>query len=395
MSDNTIAATDGNFMNTYRRFPIAVERGEGVWLWDTEGKRYLDFTSGIAVTTLGHCHPVLVDAVRKQAEILVHTSNLFYTGPQARLASLLVHHSFADKVFMCNSGAEASECAIKLSRKYSGSAGRSKTIVCAEGSFHGRTLGALAATSGEGYRSGFAPLPEGFVFVPYGDVEAAENALKQHKACAFMIEPVQGENGVVVPPYEYLSTMREVCSAEGALLVLDEIQTGIGRTGKLFAYQYCGIEPDVMAIAKGLAGGLPCGATLATAEVASCFTLGSHGSTFGGGPLACACAVAVLEEVTGSSLMDNAKLMGDRLLEGLAGVANTKEARGVGLITGLEFVSDATAQATVFRCAEKGLLTILTAGNVMRMLPPLTVSAEQVDMAVSIIKEAAREVADK
>lgn len=394
MSDEVIRATDANCMNTYRRFRIAAARGEGAWLWDTGGKKYLDFTSGIAVSVLGHCHPALIGAIKEQAGELIHTSNLFYTKPQARLAELLTRHSFADRVFFCNSGAEACEGAIKLSRKRAGEAGRSTTVVCAEGAFHGRTLGALGATSGEAYRRGFDPLPEGFVFVPYGDAAAAERAVREHGACAFMVEPIQGENGVVIPPKGYLSAMREVCSREGALLVLDEIQTGMGRTGKFLAHEHCGITPDIAAIAKGLGGGVPCGAVLATGEAGAYFTPGSHGSTFGGGPLACACAAAVIEEISGSSLAENAAVRGRQLLEGLGGVAGAREARGVGLMAGVEFSSDTAAKAAVDLCAEKGLLTILTAGNVMRLLPPLTVSGEQVNLAVSIIREAAGEVAD-
>ncbi len=396
MTEEIISRTDGGAMNTYRRFQIAIERGEGSWLIDTAGKRYLDFTSGIAVANLGHCHPALVSAAKKQMETLVHTSNLFYTEPQSRLVSLLTRHSFADKVFLCNSGTEASEGVIKLLRKWARNSGREKTIVCASGSFHGRTLGALGATSGEAFRAGFEPLPEGFVFVPYGDTGAVDRAVAEHRACAFMVEPVQGESGVIIPPDGYLSSVREICSRHGALLALDEIQTGMGRTGKMFCYEHSGIEPDVAAIAKGLGGGIPCGAVLASGEAAESLTPGSHGSTFGGGAFASACAAAVIEEIVSSSLAENARERGRRLLEGIfpgdfpSGAV--KEARVMGLMAGLEFNSPDAAKDVVSLCAEKGLLTILTAGNVMRLLPPLIVTNEEIDIAVSTIKEAANEV---
>ncbi len=396
MSGEIISTTDANSMGTYKRFQIAVRKGEGAWLWDTGGKKYLDFTSGIAVTTLGHCHRALVSAAKEQMETVAHTSNLFYTEPQARLVSLLTEHSFADRVFLCNSGTEASEGAIKLARKWAGANGREKTVVCASGSFHGRTLGALGATSGKNYREGFEPLPEGFVFVPYGDAKALEEAVEKHRACAFMVEPIQGESGVVIPPESYLGDARKICSGGGALLIVDEIQTGMGRTGKMFCYEHCGVEPDIAAIAKGLGGGIPCGAVLAREEAAQHFTPGSHGSTFGGNPFACRCAVAVIEEIFRSSLMKNARERGEQLLAALGAAeisgGAVKEARGKGLMVGLEFNSPDTAGKAVNMCAEKGLLTIPTAGNVMRMLPPLIVTEEEIDFAVSKIKESIKEV---
>lgn len=400
MSDEIISATDANSMNTYKRFQIVVEKGRGAWLWDTGGKKYLDFTSGIAVTTLGHCHPALVRAAKEQMENLVHTSNLFYTEPQARLVRLLTKHSFADRVFLCNSGTEAAEGAIKLARKWAALNGRKKTIVCASGSFHGRTLGALGATSGRNYREGFEPLPDGFVFVSYGDAGELEKTVEQHRACAFMVEPIQGESGVVIPPANFLRDARKVCDDKGALLIVDEIQTGMGRTGKMFCYEHCAAEPDIAAVAKGLGGGIPCGAVLARAEVARHFTPGSHGSTFGGGPFACRCAASVVEEIFRSSLIGNAAERGEQLLRGLDspeinGGGAVKEARGKGLMAGIEFNSPEEAGKSVAKCAEKGLLTILTAGNVMRMLPPLTVTGEEIDFAVSKIKEAVREVCDE
>ncbi len=397
MSSEIISATDKNSMDTYCRFQIAVRKGAGAWLWDTGGKKYLDFTSGIAVTTLGHCHPALLSAAKKQMESLIHTSNLFYTEPQARLVSLLAEHSFADKVFLCNSGTEASEGAIKLARKWAKRNGRGDTIVCASGSFHGRTLGALGATSGKKYREGFEPLPEGFVFVPYGDAGELEKTVKKHNACAFMVEPIQGESGIVIPPENYIRDASDICHRNGALLIVDEIQTGMARTGKMFCYEHSGAEPDIMAIAKGLGGGIPCGAVLARLDVARHFTPGSHGSTFGGGPLACRCAVAVIEEIFRSPLMENARERGKQLLAGLrageiADSGEVKEARGKGLMVGLEFNSPRAAEKIVNRCVEKGLLTILTAGNVMRMLPPLIVTREEIDFAVSKIKESVKEV---
>ncbi len=398
--EEIISVIDANTMNTYGRFQIAVKKGDGAWLWDTKGKKYLDFTSGIAVTTLGHSHPAFIKAARKQLESIVHTSNLFYTEPQARLAFLLTANSFADRVFLCNSGTEASEGAIKLARKWASENGREKTIVCASGSFHGRTLGALSATSGPKYRKGFEPLPEGFVFVPYGDSQKISEAIREHRACAFMVEPIQGENGVVIPHEGYLPEARGICSENGALLILDEIQTGMGRTGKMFCYEHSNIEPDIAVIAKGLGGGVPCGAVLAREDAARHFTRGSHGSTFGGGPFACACAVSVMEEIFRSSLMENAERSGDRLLSGLrgaeiAGSAAVKEARAMGLIAGLEFNLPEDAERVVELCAEKGLLTILTAGRVIRMLPPLTIKYGEVDFALSVIEDSIREVCSR
>ncbi|QMU56064.1 MAG: acetylornithine/succinylornithine family transaminase [Candidatus Mycalebacterium zealandia] len=399
MSREIISSTDANVMNTYSRFPIAVSKGRGAWLWDTDGKKYLDFTSGIAVTTLGHCHTTLVETAKKQMDEVIHTSNLFYTAPQARLVSLLTEHSFADKVFLCNSGTEACEGAIKFARRWAEKNGREKTIVCADGSFHGRTLGALAATSGRNCRDGFDPFPDGFVFIPYGEPEKISEALDTHRACAFMVEPIQGENGVVVPPQDYIARAREICSEKGALLVLDEIQTAMGRTGKMFCYEHSDAAPDIATIAKGLGGGVPCGAVLATGEVAEHLTPGSHGSTFGGGPFACACAIAVIEEVLSSDLIGNARQRGERLLSGLrmADFASgaVKEARGMGLMAGLEFTSPEAAKSIVNVCAEKGLLTILTAQIVMRMLPPLIVTDEEIDFAVNVIKESVEEVCGK
>ena len=300
-----MALADENIMNTYKRFPIVLVKGSGQKVWDINGKEYLDFVSGIAVCSLGHSHPKVVAALKEQVEKLTHVSNLYYTEPQARLAKLLVDNSFADKVFFCNSGAEANEAAIKLARKYAHeNLGDDKfELITMKDSFHGRTMATITATGQEKFQFGFTPLLDGFTYVPFNDLQALEAAITE-KTCGIMVEPIQGEGGVNIPDVKYLATVREICDRHNILLIVDEVQTGIGRTGKLFAYEHSGITPDIMTLAKALGNGFPVGAMLATNKVAKAFVPGNHASTFGGNPLAMAAANATLETILQEGLLD-------------------------------------------------------------------------------------------
>ncbi|MBI3393203.1 MAG: acetylornithine transaminase [Nitrospirae bacterium] len=397
LSRQIIEESERVLMPTYGRFPVALVRGRGCRVWDADGTEYLDFLSGVAVCALGHAHPEVTAAIRAQAERLVHVSNYFHIEPQVRLARLLVDHSFADRVFFCNSGAEANEGAIKLARKYAKErigAGRFE-IVAMAGSFHGRTLATLTATGQEKVKEGFDPLPPGFVHVPFDDAAALEAAVTE-KTAAVLIEPIQGESGVKVPSDGYLAAVRGVCDRHGILLILDEIQTGIGRTGTLFAYEQCGIVPDVMTLAKGLGNGVPIGALLATEKIAQVFGPGSHGSTFGGNPLACAAAAATLSVILrdgprGETLLDNSLRMGAHLLAGLNAIRAkhpdvVADVRGRGLMIGLELNRD--AKPVVDEALSRGLIANAAAGNVVRLLPPLIVTEAEADEAIEILDAA-------
>ena len=384
-------------METYGRLPITMRKGSGSWLWDTEGKKYLDYTTGIAVNNLGHCHPKIADAIISQATTLVHTSNLFNIENQSALAEMLVSNSFADRVFFCNSGTEAVEGSIKLARKWGTQNGGRHTIISTEGAFHGRTFGALSATGPEKYREGFSPFLEGFHFAPYADSDAVARLAAETDPCAVILEPVQGENGVIVPPPGYLRRVSELCGENNMLLILDEIQVGMGRTGKLFAYEHEDIKPDIMALAKALGGGVPCGAVLATEEVAKHFTPGAHGSTFGGNPLAAAAACAAVGTILEENLAEEAGRLGDYFLgrlEELRGKypGHIKEVRGKGLIIGVEF-SDRNFARNCFSVSVKnGLLVIFTVERVLRILPPLNTNEEEIDFAVATITKSIEEV---
>ncbi len=374
-------------MNTYARFPVRLVKGRGSRAWDDRGKCYLDFISGIAVNTLGHAHPALAEAVCRQAETLIHCSNLFHIPQQEQLAETLCRLSGLDQAFFCNSGAEANEAAIKLARRYWHDQGSPRrTIITATQSFHGRTLNTLSATGQDKVKIGFDPLMPGFLHVPYGDVAALEAAIDEDTA-AIMLEPIQGEGGVNMPEGGYLSAVRELCDNEGVLLILDEIQTGIGRTGTMFAYQHEAALPDILSLAKGLGSGFPIGAMLATGKVAAAFTPGSHGTTFGGNPLACTAALSVLGTVEREHLVANARAQGERLLAGLNAIAERHRAvravRGLGLIAGLEL--DCDAAPFIVACRDAGLLLLLAGPKVMRFLPPLNVSADEIDEALAIV----------
>ncbi|MDE0159508.1 MAG: aspartate aminotransferase family protein [Candidatus Dadabacteria bacterium] len=384
-------------METYSRLPITMRKGSGSWLWDTEGKKYLDYTAGIAVNNLGHCHPSITDAITSQAATLIHTSNLFNIENQSALSEMLVSNSFADKVFFCNSGTEAVEGSIKLARKWGAQNGGKFAVISTEGAFHGRTFGALSATESEKYREGFSPFLEGFHFAPYADPEAIARLASETNPCAVILEPVQGENGVIVPPPGYLKQVEEICGKSDMLLILDEIQVGMGRTGRLFAYEHEDIRPDIVALAKALGGGMPCGAVLAREDVAKHFTPGVHGSTFGGNPLAAGAACASIETILRENLPEKAGELGDYFLGKLEDVRkkyseHITEVRGKGLIIGVEF-SDGTFARNCFSISVKnGLLVILTVERVFRILPPLNTNKEEIDFAVDVITKSIEEV---
>ena len=392
MMTNEIFNEAGKYiMNTYKRLPLFIVKGRGNRVYDVDGREYLDFVSGLAVNNLGHCNPRVTVAFQKQAQRLFHTSNLFYTEPQVNLAKLLVENSFADKVFFCNSGAEANEAAIKLVRKYSSEKGTGRyEIITAFNSFHGRTMATLTATGQEKFHKGFAPLVPGFSYVPFNDIAALEKAITE-KTAAIMIEPIQGEGGVNIPDRDYLKRLRELCDSKAILLVLDEVQTGIGRTGKLFAYQHYGIEPDIITLAKGLGGGLPIGAMLAKDYVAAAFTPGTHASTFGGSPLVCSAAIEVIKILTEDELMlDNCIRMGSYMIAELNDLKLKyphliKDVRGKGLITGMEL--NISGEAIVTECIKKGIIINCTMESVLRFLPPLDVIQSDIDKLTDTLKE--------
>ncbi len=375
--------------STYARFPVAFVRGEGCRLWDAEGKSYLDFFASLAVLNLGQCHPTVVKAVQEQVATLTHISNLHYIIPQARLAELLCTHSFADKVFFCNSGAEANEASIKLARKYGvEKRGGRYEILTVLGSFHGRTMATIAATGQEKVRQGFGPVLEGFRYVPFGDLDAMESAISD-KTVAILVEPILGEGGVVVPPPGYLKGLRELCDRNELLLILDEVQVGIGRTGTLFAYEHEGITPDIMPLAKALGGGVPIGAMLAKADVAESLSLGSHGSTFGGNAIACAAGVAVIETLLNDGVLDNCVEMGAYFLGKLHALKEKfsfiKEVRGQGLILGAEL--DREGGKIADTCLSEGVMINCAAGKVLRFLPPLIITKEEIDEGLDIVEK--------
>jgi acetylornithine/N-succinyldiaminopimelate aminotransferase len=386
-----------HLLPTYARVDLAFERGEGAWLFTADGERYLDFTSGVAVNALGHAHPRLVSAVEDQARKLWHVSNLYRIPEAERLADRLCVLSFADTVFFQNSGAEAIECAIKMARKYQFACGRPERfrIVTFEGAFHGRTLAAIAATGNKKYLEGFGPPVEGFDQVPFADLEATKKAIGPQTA-AILIEPIMGEGGVRVVPHTFLRALRKLCDDHGLLLIFDEIQTGIGRTGAMFAYEHTGVTPDIMTLAKALAGGFPIGACLATTEAGKGMTTGSHGSTFGGNPLAMAVANAVLDVVTATGFLErvrkNSLLLKQRLAELKDRHASViTEVRGEGLLIGLRMVPPASEMVDELR--NEKMITVAAGDNVVRLLPPLIIGENEIAEACARIDRACARLA--
>ncbi len=381
---------DRYLMNTYARTPISIVRGRGSRVYDLEGREYLDFVAGIAVNVLGHGHPDLVAAVQKQAQHLLHASNLYYTEPQTKLAKMLVEHSFARKVFFCNSGAEANEAAIKLARRYAHQkygAERYEIITMLQ-SFHGRTMATLTATGQEKVQKGFEPLVPGFTHVPFNNLPAVEQAISG-KTAAILVEPIQGEGGVRVADKSYLTGLHELCRQRDILLIFDEVQTGVGRTGTLFAYEQFGVAPDIMTLGKGLGGGLPIGACLATETAAAAFEPGTHASTFGGNPVCCAAGLAVLRTLLEGRVLEHGRRMGDYLARGLQDMEDrlpmVKEARGLGLLQGLELTVD--GKPVVTDCLARGLLINCTADRVLRFVPPLVITQADIDRLLDILNQ--------
>jgi len=391
-SARRIREGDAVLMGNYARFPLLLRTGRGATVTDADGKSYLDFAAGIAVNALGHADARLTKALAGQAARLIHVSNLYYNEPQIRLAEWLVARSFADRVFFCNSGAEANEAAIKLARKF---AKETRGTDCVEiltalGSFHGRTMATVTATGQEKYRSGFEPLLPGFRYVPYDDTAALAAAITSQTA-AVMLEPIQGEGGVRIPNRAYLAEVRKLCDRSGALLILDEVQTGMGRTGRLFAYEETGVAPDILTLAKGLGGGVPIGAMLARASVARVFTPGSHASTFGGNPLACAAALAVAGRMT-APFLSRIRKQGETLMTGLTRLQKKtgliEAVRGVGLMAAIDLSPAApTALLIIERAAEKGLLLNRTSERTLRFVPPLIITKAEIDTMLAILGE--------
>ncbi len=385
---NASWAERGNkaFIGTYSRFPVMMVKGKGCQLWDADGQKYLDFLSGIAVCSLGHCHPAVTAAITEQAQTLVHVSNLFHTQSQIELAELLTNNTFADRVFMSNSGAEANEAAIKLARLYSGE-GRYE-IITLSGSFHGRTLATLAATGQPKFHEGFEPLPAGFVHAEFGDPQKVEQLITD-KTCAIFCEPLQGEGGVRPLDGSYLQALRDLCDEHNLLLIFDEIQTGMGRTGTLFGYQQTGVVPDIMTSAKALGNGLPIGAMLTTGEIAEAFGVGSHGSTFGGNPVAAAAAVAVMKEMLTEEFLPAVQEKSQYFIKRLEEVADrfptlATGVRGQGLLLGLILSEKGREHGAgiVQRMFERGVVINFAGNKVLRFVPPLVVTHEEIDKVV-------------
>jgi acetylornithine/N-succinyldiaminopimelate aminotransferase len=392
-TEELIALSDRYIMTTYKRFPIVLTRGLGVHVWDNDGRSYLDLVGGIAVCALGHSHPRVVEAVKRQVEILTHVSNLYHIENQILLARLLVENSCLDKVFFCNSGAEANEAAIKLARRYASEkmAGKYELITMHD-SFHGRTLATVTATGQERFHAGFAPLPEGFRYVPYNDLAAIEAAVSD-RTCGVMVEPIQGEGGVVIPAPGYLSGIRRICDERSLLMIVDEVQTGIGRTGTLFACEQEEVVPDMITLAKALGNGFPIGALLAAKEVAAAFIPASHGSTFGGNPLATAAGIATLETILDEGILDNCSRVGAYFLNRLEELKDKNPrvsvVRGRGLILAIELT--VPGADFVLECIKRGLLINCTGGNVLRFVPPLILTTKDVDTAIGILSEVLEE----
>jgi len=389
-TDELIALSEKYIMSTYKRFPVVLVRGAGAKVWDSSGKEYLDFVAGIAVCSLGHSHPKVVEAIKKQVEILTHVSNLYHIEQQILYAKKLMENSFADKAFFCNSGAEANEAAIKLARKYAyENMGKGKyELITMKDSFHGRTMATVTATGQTKFHVGFAPLLDGFNYVPFDNVSALRGAITD-KTCGVLLEPIQGEGGVRIPDDKYLSEVRKVCDEKGILMILDEVQVGMGRTGTLFAYEHYNVEPDIVTLAKAVGNGFPIGVMMATDRVASAFQPGNHASTFGGNPLAMAAALATLDTIINDGILENVRKIGTYFIKKLHALKKEssiiKEIRGRGLIIGIEISIDGSQ--IVNACMDRGLLMNCTGGSVLRFVPPLTITEKDVDSAIAILGE--------
>ncbi len=382
-------------VNTYKREPLVLTRGQGCTVYDQKGKAYTDFVAGIAVCNLGHAHPGITEALCNQAGILWHVSNLFYTEPQTRLAAWLVDHSFADRAFFCNSGAEANEAAIKLSRKYFKEKGQPQRyrIISMEKSFHGRTMATLSATGQEKIREGYAPMLEGFDFVSFNDITSVKKQIGP-ETCAVIVEPIQGEGGVRTPRKGYLESLRQLCDEAGILLIFDEIQTGMGRTGKLFAHEHFSLAPDIMTLAKALGNGLPIGAMLTTEKVACAFTPGSHASTFGGTPLVTAAALEVVKTLKKEKIVEHCREIGEYFKKKLLWLKNrhdlVENVRGMGLLLGMELKND--GEPVLKACQEKGFLINCVQGNILRFIPPLIIEKNDIDALIVCLDEVLRKL---
>jgi predicted acetylornithine/succinylornithine family transaminase len=390
-SAETIAQFGRYVVPNYRRYPVCLVRGEGSWIWDAEGNRYLDFFPGWGCNLLGHCPPRVVEAVRDQVGQLIHVPNTWYIETQGAFAQALSERSFQGQCFFCNSGAEANEAAIKLARAHGSGAGRFK-IVTAEGGFHGRTYAALTATAQPKYHAGFEPMVPGFSYVPYDDLDAVARAVDAQTA-AVIVEPVQGEGGINVPSPDYLAGLRAICDEKGALLILDEVQTGMGRTGEWFAYQHSGVAPDILTCAKALAGGVAAGVMIATGDIALSFKPGMHASTFGGNPIACRAGLATVETIEQDGLLDRARGIGARFRGHFEAMKAerpdlVREIRILGTMIGLDLTVDATG--VVSECLERRLLVNATHGHVVRLLPALTIADEQIDEGCAILADVLR-----
>ncbi|MFA4981771.1 MAG: aspartate aminotransferase family protein [Candidatus Omnitrophota bacterium] len=384
-TESVVRMYDKYIMRTYKRVPLCLEQAKGVKVWDIDGKFYLDFFPGWAVSGIGHCHPTVVAAINKQAKRLLHVSNNYYSELQAKLAEAIIKNSFPGKVFFANSGAEANEAAVKLARKYGHDKGRYEVITCLK-SFHGRTLAMITATGQDKVKHGFEPLPEGFSYVPFNDLEAVKKAITS-KTVAIMLEPIQCEGGINIPGREYMKGLRALCDEKDILLIFDEVQTGMGRSGNMFAFKNFGVTPDVMTLAKALGGGLPIGACVAREKFQDVLTPGTHASTFGGSPIVCAAGLAVFEAINKENMLENARRMGAYLKKKLEDLKKKysfiKEVRAVALIIGVEL--SIQGEDIYKECLKEGLLINCTQDTVLRIMPPINVTKIEIDKAVSIL----------
>ena len=385
-AQETISLFSKYVIGNYKRFPVVLVRGEGSYIWDTDGKRYLDFFPGWGCGLLGHCPPLVVKAVQKQVETLIHIPNTWYSEQQGRWAQLISEHSFGGQAFFCNSGAEANEAAIKLTRLHTPK--EKYKIITFQSSFHGRTMGAISATAQPKYHEGIGPLLAGFTYVPYGNLEAVQKAIDDETA-AIMVEPIQGEGGVRMPPEGFLNGLRDICDKYGLILIFDEVQSGFGRTGDWFAYQTFGVTPDIMTVAKALCGGLAGAAMLAKKEIAVSLQPGTHAATYGGNPIAAAAGIAAIEMIENEGLLEKSKKLGELFLERFRELAQEidviKDVRGIGAMIGIEL--NIEGDSIVKACMERGLLINCTQGNVLRFLPAMNIPTDQAELGIEIITE--------